>query len=356
MDLEGRIKVSELHPHPQNEYYFDDMTGDNWDELIRSITTSGVTNAITITQEKVIISGHQRVRACKVLGIDEVSYKMIQYDDEREEIKDLIESNLRQRVLSNPNPIKMGRCFNFLNDYYGFEHGGNRKSRENNFPLIEKDIPNTQTELAESYGIAKQTMSNYMRLTKAIPELEELVDTGIVTSTTALAIMRNLSENEQISLISSLDTTKKITQREVQKYIDEIKQLKTDNPKIKELENKISELETEKSSLERKVKLNQEDASKYVKLKSDIEFLTKQKSDLGRQIDSATELAGLSVRLQKLLEEELAPIKFKRCMETLDSSDVAIGNLTDIITQIDNWSDEMKKLLGTKFDYVIDVQ
>lgn len=30
-----------------------------------------------------------------------------------------------------------------------------------------------------------------------IPELEELVDTGIATPTTALAIMRNLSEEQK---------------------------------------------------------------------------------------------------------------------------------------------------------------
>lgn len=29
------------------------------------------------------------------------------------EIKDLIESNLRQRVLGNTNPMKLGRCFDF---------------------------------------------------------------------------------------------------------------------------------------------------------------------------------------------------------------------------------------------------
>ena len=40
------------------------------------------------------------------------------------------------------------------------------------------DTPSTQKELAEKYCITKQTMSNYMRLAKAIPELEELVDTG----------------------------------------------------------------------------------------------------------------------------------------------------------------------------------
>lgn len=41
------------------------------------------------------------------------------------------------------------------------------------------DTPSTQKELAEKFGITKQTMSNYMRLAKAIPELEELVDTGL---------------------------------------------------------------------------------------------------------------------------------------------------------------------------------
>ena len=214
-------------------------------------------------------------------------------------------------------------------------------------------------------GISVDTLNNYKKLTEMIPELEELVDTGIAKPTTALAIMRNLSEDEQLEMISSLDTTKKITQKQVQQYINKIKELESREPKIidntdyssiERLENRIKEIEYQKSILEKKVKLNQEDSDKFNKLKSDIEFLTKKKNDLGRQIDSATELAGLTVRLQKLLEGELAPIKFKRCMETLESSDVCVENLTEIITKIDNWSDEMKKLLTNKYDDVVEVQ
>ena len=128
MNSEGKIKITELKPHPKNDYYFDDMEGDSWDSLLQSISTSGVTNAITINDKKTIISGHQRIRACKVLGIEEVSYKMISYDNEENEIKDLIESNLRQRVLGNTNPVKLGRCFSFLNNWYGFEKGTNQYS------------------------------------------------------------------------------------------------------------------------------------------------------------------------------------------------------------------------------------
>ncbi len=45
--------------------------------------------------------------------------------------------------------------------------------------------PKNQTELAESYGITRQTMSNYMRMTNMIPELEDLVDTGIIIAENA---------------------------------------------------------------------------------------------------------------------------------------------------------------------------
>ena len=61
------------------------------------------------------------------------------------------------------------------------------------FHLKNKNEPSTQKELAESYGISQQTMNNYMRMANMIPELEELVDTGIVTPTTAHAIIYSIN-------------------------------------------------------------------------------------------------------------------------------------------------------------------
>ena len=92
----------------------------------------------------------------------------------------LIESNLRQRVLGNTNPVKLGRCFEFLNNWYGFIQGTNQYSFTKVLCSSEKHNPKNQTELAESYGITQQTMNNYMRMASMIPELEDLVDTGIV--------------------------------------------------------------------------------------------------------------------------------------------------------------------------------
>ncbi len=99
-------------------------------------------------------------------------------------------------AIGNANPIKLGKCFQFLNDWYGFEHGaksfqGNQHKKVSAKILHTPDLanaPSTQKDLAQDYGISHQTMNNYMRLAKAIPELEDLVDTGIVTTHTALVL------------------------------------------------------------------------------------------------------------------------------------------------------------------------
>lgn len=363
-----QININELKPHPRNNEFFDDITGSNWEQFKDSMNErikkgkTGNVEPIVITPNKIIVSGHQRVRGLKELGVKYVNAEIKIYESEDEILADLIETNIRQRGIGNPNPVKLGRCIKELERIYGVEHGNNQYNRN---PKVSESSISSQEQLADMIGISVDTLSNYKKLTELVPELQDWVETGILAPTTAIALVRYMSPSEQEEFVSSMDVTQKITKKQVQQYIDKIKQLesrqpeiidKTDYSSISRLENKIKELETQKLLLERKVKLNQEDADKFNKLKSDIEFLTKQKNDLGRQIDSATELAGLTVRLQKLLEGELAPIKFKRCMETLDSSDVCVNNLSEVISRIDDWSDEMKKLLTNKYDYVVEVQ
>ena len=86
---------------------------------------------------------------------------------------------------------KVGLRIKELERIYGIEHGGDRKSNTNNSVL------KSQSDLATQMGMSVDTLQNYKQLATMIPELEELVDTGIVTKTTALSIMRNLSEQEQ---------------------------------------------------------------------------------------------------------------------------------------------------------------
>lgn len=216
-----KIKIADLVPHPMNTYYFDDISGDGWNDLLQSIRTSGVTNAITVTKEGVIISGHQRVRACRLLGIEEIPVYEVEYTEEElkkhKDVKDLIESNLKQRVPGNSNPVKLGRCFAFLEEYYNIGHGGDRKSSGNNHRL------KTQSDIANDVGIAPETVRAYKRLASSIPEMQELLNTGKVTPTTAIAIMRQLSEEEQREFAQQVADEKKVSAKVAEGYIATLK-------------------------------------------------------------------------------------------------------------------------------------
>ena len=232
-----QINIDELKPHPRNNEFFDDMTGEKWNEFLESIRTSGVIEPIVITTDMVIVSGHQRVRACKELGIPNIMCEIKTYKDEDSIIKDLLETNIRQRGDIGGSAKKVGRRIMELERLYGIKNGGSgfygNRHTENIDLTINSEALKTQEQLAQELGMSVDTLQNYKMLADMIPELEELMDTGIVSKSTALSMIRNLSEEEQESLIESLDTTKKITKREAEKYIEEIKTLK-ENSQIPE--------------------------------------------------------------------------------------------------------------------------
>ena len=219
------LNIQELVPHPKNEYFFDDIQGEAWQEFVNSIRTSGVIEPIVVTQDKVIVSGHQRVRACKGLGIDEIDAEVRIIDSEDELLKQLIETNIRQRGIGNTNPVKFGRCLKELERIYGVQHGATTFQGNQYDQVTSNDFksPKSQEELASELGITVQTLHNYKQLADMIPEMQDLVETGIVTPTTARAIIRQLPEFQQKELAEQIsESGKKLSQREVQGYINTI--------------------------------------------------------------------------------------------------------------------------------------
>lgn len=107
-------------------------------------------------------------------------------------------SKIRQRGDIGGSAKKVGLRIKELERIYGIREGSAGNSELNNST---GDFPKTESELAEQLGVSRYTLQNYKQLANMIPELSELVDTGIVTKTTALSIMRNLSEQEQEELI-----------------------------------------------------------------------------------------------------------------------------------------------------------
>lgn len=359
------VSIEILKIHPRNTEFFDDISGEEYENFKRSIQEEGIISEIIVAPDMTIISGHQRYKAAKELGIKMVPIR-IREDliDEDKKLKVLLAANFGRSKNDEAKQRKVAVEYVRL---CGYKPGDNQWSAHNGLTL---------DEIASQLGTSKTNLKRALSIERNLTDsMKELLDTGVITKTLAADVIAALDEDEQAKLILQLDVTQKYTKKQVQQYIDEIRSYKTkikdlesrkpkevrvevdktDYAKISKLEHRITELEIQKRQLELAAELNKEDAEKFAKLKSDIAFLTKQKDDLGRQIASATELSELTVTLQKVLEKDLAPIKFKRCMEQLDISTTARKNLEDIVYLVDTWSAEMHKYLKDDYNKVINI-
>lgn len=90
---------------------------------------------------------------------------------------DVIISHIRRRGEIGGSAKKVGKRIKELERLYGIQNGGDRKS-EPNYSELKK----SQTDLAAQMDISVDTLHNYKMLAEMIPELDELVSTGIVTT------------------------------------------------------------------------------------------------------------------------------------------------------------------------------
>ncbi|GEM_PF-1083341 len=264
-----KIKVDELTPHPRNEEFFDNITGDNWTEFLKSIETSGVIEPVVCTQDKVIVSGHQRVRACMELGIKEIACDIREYGDEDKALKDLIETNLRQRGIGNPNPVKMGRCIKELERIYGISKGGDRKSKRNNFVL------KTQDDFANELGITSRLMQNYKKLLQLIPELQDVIETGELPASVGYKVWSKLQKEEQQKIFETYGKNyiASLTQSQSQALVAEWKKRASElEERVLELQNTLQELQEKKDSTDDSDRIGEYE-NHITKLKEQIEEL-----------------------------------------------------------------------------------
>ena len=220
------MDVDKLNPHPKNSYFFDDIEGEPWVAFLESIETSGVIEPIIVSApDLTIVSGHQRVRACKKLGIKQVAVEERSFESEDELLKQLIETNIRQRGVGNPNTVKFGRCVAELERIYGIRQG--RPSEENEANGRNK----TQSDLAEDFGVDKKTLQRAKKLAELPEEFQQMVMDGKITPSTASRMIARLTPEEQKQLLEQIGGKEKLSGKEVE---SEIAKLKAENKRLKD--------------------------------------------------------------------------------------------------------------------------
>lgn len=328
------MDVDKLNPHPKNSYFFDDIEGEPWVAFLESIETSGVIEPIIVSApDLTIVSGHQRVRACKKLGIKQVAVEERSFDSEDEILKQLIETNIRQRGVGNPNAVKLGRCIKELEQIYGIKNGGDRKSDGNNCNL------KTQSDLAEEFEMSKRQMANYKSLTDLIPELQDAVQSGKVTATTAMGFVKKLSSEEQKKLAEAISGKDKVSGKEVEA---EIAKLKAENKRLKD-DNLALARRAEPTVIEKTVEVEVV-PDDYEELKRKTQTYEADNKRLNREYKQVTsELADAKRQLKESKSPSADDKVVQSAQESMDNFSIAtydfIRRYGGNVWSFDKWAD-----------------
>lgn len=335
------MDVDKLNPHPKNKYFFDDIDGEPWVAFLESIKTSGIIEPIIVSApDLTIVSGHQRVRACQKLGIKQVAVEERSYESEDEILKQLIETNIRQRGVGNTNAVKLGRCIKELERIYGVRSGSAGR--------VAKDLdghnvsPKTESDLAEQLEISTKQLGRYKSLADLIPELQDAVQSGQITATTAMGFVKKLSPEEQKKLAESISGQDKVSGKEVEKYVAEIRRLSEENKRLHD-DNKILSRRAEPTVIEKTIEVevipdDYEETKKQLQMyRGDNERLNRENKEKVAELSKANEL----------LRELQAPVGEKKVVqsaqESMDNFSIAtydyIRRYGGNVWSFDKWAD-----------------
>ncbi len=201
-----KIEIELLKPFPNHKFKL--YTGKRLEDMIESIEQYGVIVPIVVWKNEndfIILSGHNRVEACKKLGLDEIPC-VIKEDLTMEEATLIVtETNFMQRSFSDLSHSE--RAYTLEQHYKALKCQGKRNDLLQEIGNLmkngtEKSEYNIE-KVGNEYSLSKNTVARYMRLAKLNEDLLYKVD----DETLPIRVGYNISfiEDEKIqSRINSL--------------------------------------------------------------------------------------------------------------------------------------------------------
>lgn len=202
------MDIRTLKPHPRNQEFFDDIDGEKWEEFKENINANGLHVPILVTTDGMIVSGHQRVRACMELGMYSVPVNIKHFENEDAVLRALIETNTVQRgTIVGQSKRRQAAIIRELERLYQIGiNGGDRRSENfsGSFEPLKNEDPKNQRELADKLGVSKAQYKRLKKLSDLLPELFDLLEENEVPLTYVYEIALNFPEHEQSALLQRM--------------------------------------------------------------------------------------------------------------------------------------------------------
>ena len=166
------MPLSDLHPfegHP-----FKVLDDELMEQTVESIKQIGVVSPLIVRPDPEggfeILSGHRRLHAAQLAGLETVPVIVKEMDDDAAIIF-MVDSNLQRE-----NILPSERAFSYKMKLEAMKHQAGRPSKENDSQLGNNFGKLSSEEMAEELGTSKNQIFRYIRLTNLIPEILDMVD------------------------------------------------------------------------------------------------------------------------------------------------------------------------------------
>ena len=180
MDIEIE-KIRPFKDHP-----FKVLDDDKMQDLIESIRINGILSPVLIrpvgNDRYEMVSGHRRMHAAQMLGLERVPAIIREMTDDEATVK-MVDSNIQREEL-----LPSEKAFAYKMKMEAMRRQGTRTdltSAQNDQKLIGST---SRSVLAEQFGVSGAQVSRYIRLTELLPELLDLVDKKRLQFTVAVEI------------------------------------------------------------------------------------------------------------------------------------------------------------------------
>ncbi len=186
------IPLSELHPF--KDHPFKVQNNEEMERMIESIRKVGaITPAVARPLPDggyELISGHRRLAACQVLGIETMPVIVREMSDD-EAVIAMVDANLQRETI-----LPSEKAFAYKMKLDAIKHQG-----KTSVQVAEKLL--SVEKVAEEAGQSKDQVRRYIRLTYLIPELLAMVDEGKIAFNPAVEISY-LDKSEQMVLLDAM--------------------------------------------------------------------------------------------------------------------------------------------------------
>ena len=166
------IPLLDIDPFPDHPFKVQD--DEDMMNLAESIKTNGVLTPATVRQKEdgryELLSGHRRMRACQIAGLDTLRCEVVEMSRDEATIF-MVESNFQRTKI-----LPSEKAFAYRMRLEAMNRQGSRSDLTSATSLQKSQT--SRDIIGKATGESGETVRKYIRLTELIPELLDMVDEG----------------------------------------------------------------------------------------------------------------------------------------------------------------------------------